>query len=763
MSTGPITHQLPRLVTATGPDRANQGLSPPANYDSVKSSKEFAHSVIKEAYTEFRNMWLVLQSNAARYTDALIESTGRSDVNSSQMLETHFANHRALYELSVKLLQQLDLLTPFLSPLSQSNATETQLANALTDRLRLEPEYMLNESFQRLMNLLEKSLVAGGTDDPNVLSAFRNAAKEANNLHLLMKDLIATEQQLTRKLTGVGQSERGRTIVEPLIFHNPALYQFVSDNMERVRASGDSPEAALKGLTLAPHPPDRIRGFVENGARIVTYSTETLPVAAHCIYFPPDAAARQNRSYVEQLELYAPVGFIHAIHVNSELGGQQAYQKVLTAVMTGLQYSDAKHVAGGVHENNWRGVTTHLAVGKASLIGSAGYTIGDQRFLSCVLPISPSARSEHLSSPLPSRAMAQAVKRRELAGFFPQQWQTSAEAWLKNYRICSLIKSQIDSVNSAPLGIRLQRELQKARFEMSGFETRVKMVEGGRELLHLLRTEQPVPGEVWKQVQSGKLANQGQDINRNQMIRVLDDARDPSLVRITGGCGLLEESHWKGMVRLFQRGFDGFGGAMLVGGTRMLVQHEGHLTSTIRPGITEIPLALKPICPEAVIGGLVPGSERFSDRDKTILYDQSSWLLGEKNKTKRSFYTILNPEIEYFLYLNEESFGAGQRWDAEYHEAIQIAKIMSAGERQGGRTFNPALVVYNGGETTKREINAWCDLSWPVVLIRESGRAADELASDSNFLKSHSNVSVVNKNGQELNERLRELGIIPSL
>ncbi len=60
-------------------------------------------------------------------------------------------------------------------------------------------------------------------------------------------------------------------------------------------------------------------------------------------------------AYVNQLELSTPVGFIHAIHVNSELGGQQVSQNVLTAVMTGLQYSDARHVVGAVHEDNWRG------------------------------------------------------------------------------------------------------------------------------------------------------------------------------------------------------------------------------------------------------------------------------------------------------------------------------------------------------------------------------------------------------------------------
>jgi hypothetical protein len=216
------------------------------------------------------------------------------------------------------------------------------------------------------------------------------------------------------------------------------------------------------------------------------------------------------------------------------------------------------------------------------------------------------------------------------------------------------------------------------------------------------------------------------------------------------------------MLKLFREGFSGFGGGMLVGGTRMLVKSGDRPTTVIRPGITEVPMEIRRECPDAVIGGLVLGSERYDTAEHTVLFDQNTWLLGEQNKEDRKYLTILNPEIDYFTYIDHSNLPANRRWDAEYLDAISMTQTMCREDRAGLRRFDPLLLVYNGGATTEREVHAWCELRWPVMLVKDSGRVADELCHNRDFLSANPNVTVCPKDSESMNLLLKSKGIIPA-
>ncbi len=728
--------------------------------ERVKADLSLDHPVMNSAFTELKNSWMVLQTHATAYTDAIARASNLDLPLLQNAVEEHLSNHRAIYDLSKNFLRQLDSLSPFLARLDLSTAHGDNLRDDLLSDKRANPEHLLSDSQKRMEELLTKSFNANTGQTESVQKYFESTLGELRALFVEINNLLAFEQQQTAKLGG---SDGHYTTIQPLFFHNPALYKKISESMHRVHYHGDAPQVSIEGLTLTPHPPDRIQSMVDKGARIITHSASNGEIVGHCIFFNPDKAPAQAPEFVKNLEAYSPVGFLHVIQVEADKAkGTDAYRKMLLATLTGLQYSDAKYVAGAVHQDNWRALATHLVLGSASLVGSSELTRLNERFFACVLPVDPAIRRESPVRPMSNRRIVAEIQQKRLPGLFPQNWQRSAEVWQKNYRIFQFVSTRLETESYGHQRVNYERQLRDLRYEMQGFETRINMIEGGRNILSCLRKNEPVPQELWQQLARGRLANNGNELSMDQMVKILDYARDPSLVRITGGCGLMEASHWKGMLRLFRDSFAGFGGAILVGGTRMLVEENGQPTSTIKPGITEIPMVLRRACPDAVIGGLVLGTERYNVGEKTVLFDRQPWSLGQRYAEQNKFTTILNPEIEYFMYVDHANLPGNRKWDAEYQDAISIAKTMCTSERPGLRKFDPLLVVYNGGGTTEREVRAWCDLKWPVMLIEGSGRIADTLAHDASFLAENKNVFTVDRDAELINLMLQARGIIPA-
>lgn len=194
---------------------------------------------------------------------------------------------------------------------------------------------------------------------------------------------------------------------------------------------------------------------------------------------------------------------------------------------------------------------------------------------------------------------------------------------------------------------------------------------------------------------------------------------------------------------LFENAFSGFAGAMLFGGTRMIDKQNA---SQIVPGITEIPSHIREACPNMVSLGVVP-------RTADIKITEHGLVVSESDED--AYRTIIHPNQDMCL-LVQVSPDQPAIWDAEFEECLQITKDL-----RDFAEFKSLLVVYNGGGVTEREILATAKHGWPVLLIRGSGRKADEYASNSEFLKTHPNVRVAEKDSDDIRQHLISFGMLP--
>lgn len=223
----------------------------------------------------------------------------------------------------------------------------------------------------------------------------------------------------------------------------------------------------------------------------------------------------------------------------------------------------------------------------------------------------------------------------------------------------------------------------------------------------------------------------------------LTTARNRVVVRLTGGCGYMSADDARDFLSLFAEAFSGFAGAMLFGGTRMI---EKQNSSSVVPGITEIPSHIRECCPNMVSLGVVP---RTSD----IKITEHGLVVSESDED--AYRTIIHPNQDLCL-LVQVSPDQPAIWDAEFEECLQITKDL-----REFAEFKSLLIVYNGGGVTEREILATAKRGWPVLLIRGSGRKADEYASNNMFLEAHPNVRVAEKDSENIRQHLISFGMLP--
>ncbi len=205
----------------------------------------------------------------------------------------------------------------------------------------------------------------------------------------------------------------------------------------------------------------------------------------------------------------------------------------------------------------------------------------------------------------------------------------------------------------------------------------------------------------------------------------------------------MSEDDARGLYDLFVPAFDGFEGAMLYGGTRMINLQENW---KVEPGITEIPPLIRDRCPNARIHGVVPRTETF------CIDSHGRLLISIDEDTGKA--TIIHPNQDEVLVV-QDGPDKPCSWDGEYRAVLHITKQL----REHAQ-WNSVLISYNGGKYTEEEVRAVRDRGWPIILIRGSGRKTDELAADSSFC-SVPHVLVVDKNQHSLRAALEKLGVVP--
>jgi hypothetical protein len=216
-------------------------------------------------------------------------------------------------------------------------------------------------------------------------------------------------------------------------------------------------------------------------------------------------------------------------------------------------------------------------------------------------------------------------------------------------------------------------------------------------------------------------------------------------VRLTGGCGSMSAEDSQGLYELFSQAMTGFDGALIFGGTRMVLRSD---RDTIVPGITEIPSRLRQHCPNMVVLGIIPKTE-------DLLLDMDRGLIIS-SEPDRPYVTVVHPEQDVVLVV-QTTPDDQEMWDAEYQESLRITEDL-----RRYANWDSVTVSYNGGSVTRREIIATAERGWPVVLIRGSGRVTDEFASDKEFLTLHrANVAVAEKDFADFRQKLSFFGAMP--
>ena len=188
-----------------------------------------------------------------------------------------------------------------------------------------------------------------------------------------------------------------------------------------------------------------------------------------------------------------------------------------------------------------------------------------------------------------------------------------------------------------------------------------------------------------------------------------------------------------GLYNLFAEALNGFDGGILVGGTRMIAKEGGE----ILPSVTEIPMKVRVASPKVVILGVVPKTSELQ-----LVPGLGMVVSGESGA---SYTSIIHPCQDVCL-LVQQSVDAGVEWEAEYRVCLDIIQSL-----REFANWQSALISYNGGSVTKKEILETAERGWPVVLIRGSGRVTDELAGDEIFLQNHPNVFVSEKTSESEN------------
>jgi hypothetical protein len=230
------------------------------------------------------------------------------------------------------------------------------------------------------------------------------------------------------------------------------------------------------------------------------------------------------------------------------------------------------------------------------------------------------------------------------------------------------------------------------------------------------------------------------------------------VMRLTGGCGLMTPEDAVGLANL-QEALSGgkpaengdvqhprFAGFCLFGGTRMIRKDD---PSVIVPGITEVPPAISAQCPDAAMLGVIA-------KVGHMLYTPHGVVVHGEGSS--DYATIVHPTQTSTVVL-QPSADSLASWDDEAKECINICDALR------NLQWQSLLTVYNGGGVTEREILRWAKLGkidpfWRVLLIKGSGRKADEYANDQEFLDEHPTVHVCNNTVEDMRSKLLELGAI---
>lgn len=187
-------------------------------------------------------------------------------------------------------------------------------------------------------------------------------------------------------------------------------------------------------------------------------------------------------------------------------------------------------------------------------------------------------------------------------------------------------------------------------------------------------------------------------------VNAASNASGARAFRLAGGCSGMSDEQREAVVPYFVEALKGYDGVSISGGTS---SGDGKLM------VTNVPSALVKAGNPCVALGTIPrtadmaipkdGSVSVSEYDDRVDTDQHAVAVLQKNASE-----VLD-------------------WDGDLEAYLDYLENL---RRDAG--YAVAVIAFNGGGVTKKEIEGALRRSIPVIVVVESGRAADEFASQYN-------------------------------
>jgi len=205
-------------------------------------------------------------------------------------------------------------------------------------------------------------------------------------------------------------------------------------------------------------------------------------------------------------------------------------------------------------------------------------------------------------------------------------------------------------------------------------------------------------------------------------------------IRISGGCKGMNADDKKAMMDFFQIAFKGFEGMIWSGGTRQF-DKDGNLD----PMVTDVPGVVAAGNPKCVALGSTPRT------DVLRLVEESRLVLDD-------YGTAPNPSMNAILLVQDGAEGK-LGWDGDLDAAFGLMDQLT----QYGGFHRAGVIAWNGGAITRDEVMRSIKKGWPTIVVKGSGRAADEIAAElvaGTFADKRENLYVVDKSSPHILRKL---------
>jgi hypothetical protein len=176
-------------------------------------------------------------------------------------------------------------------------------------------------------------------------------------------------------------------------------------------------------------------------------------------------------------------------------------------------------------------------------------------------------------------------------------------------------------------------------------------------------------------------------------------------IRVSGGCKGMSPGDKAAMLEYFGVAFHGYEGMIWSGGTRQVTDSD-----QLDPMVTDVPGVIAAGNPDCVALGSAPRTDIMRLKgDSRLVFDEGG--------------TAPNPSMSAILVVQNGPDGKGE-WDGDVAAAFELMTNLA-----NHANFSAVgVVAWNGGAITTDEIMRSAKAGWPTIVIKGSGRAADEIA-----------------------------------